>query len=1298
MKRGWKYTLITIGSLVGLVLLMLAFTQTSLFRNWLKDQIVNRAGKRLNGQLSIEGLEGNLFSHIQLKGILVQAKGDTVLYIPMLSLDLSPSRLLHKELRIDSITIDAPYTKMVQATDSSWNVSDLVRNDSLAPSDTIKRTDTSGFRIELNDFILRDGSVRLTPLDSSVRAFVSKIGLRFTAAYSDTAQQLDLKNLSFSLENPPFNLEKLSLTASRRGSKITLGSLVVKTARNQMGGQGTYVASDSAVSSGNLASKPFDFSELNAFIPSLALYGNPTFEVETELERDSLAVRLGIIEAPQRIDLRLDVAGVSKTLSAATRDQARYYANVKLTKFDPASWLGDSTLAYQASGTVTVAGSGILPNTADFRLTADLTDLRALGRSIGTLTGSMSYTKGNLDGELKAVGDFGNLNSTFAAQDITNAQEFRATVEASHLNLAPLMQDDSLKSDLNLTAQVQGSGFDTTRLTGSGTVAVSPSRMFNTTLDTAFARGSFTANSYQIDTFHIATPIGRADAAGKGAIGGSNEFKFWAQLKNLEPLKGMIKADSLAGNGTLSGTAKGTFDSLQVSGDLEFHKLQYNAFGVDQLKGELSALKRKDDVVGSARFSALRLGTVGMMLDSVNVSSKFTRKTADVTMDAMYRPGIDGHIETKINFDSTSTIAIPNLALNFKDQHWKGGSPQTRITMQGDDYRVDSLRLTSPFDSGGGVQSMSVDGLFSMTGTENLNLTLDRLDLNKLTTPFGLSSMIGGRLTGDVELTGTASAPVMVGKMTIDSGQVNQFSYRALHSDFNYGAEKLTWNLSLVPLTGDSLSIDGFVPITLSLATGEGKLHRDRPLEVTAKSTGLPLAVIQASGQPIKQVQGFITADLNVSNTIESPTASGSVGLRDGKVSVPKYGIEYSDILTSLSIQDATLTLDTLQAKRDQGYLTGSGSLQFEKSLLTGTIKTLQFDFIANRFYALHHKDYQIQISGNPNLTGSGRQQVFGGNITILRSSFFLPALMEQAAAAQAAADRSMPLLVKATLNPDTLADSSSAAQARAQLALDTSQSDWYKNLRGQFKITIPRNTWLRSPDMNLEIGEGDIDLVKNGPDFEIFGPLKILRGQYNLYGKRFTILQGNLMFQGGREYNPEISMQAQYVFRTADREKRTLKLDVSGKAFSPVLAFTLDDNAIEERDAIAYVMYGRSMDELTSGQQSSAGAAQGELAKGAAANMLSNQLSQTLGGKLGLDVVDISSQGSLASATVTVGKYLTNDLFMSYQRSLGQSQDQNAAAQIVTLEYELSKHFFLQLIQGDEKSSGFDFIYKYQH
>jgi translocation and assembly module TamB len=1298
MKRWLKYTGIGVGSVVLVLGLLLALTQTSFFRSWLKDLVVSRVNRHLNGQLSIKNIDGNLFTSVQVTDILVTTLHDTVLFVPRLKIDLSPSRLLHMELKVDSITIESPYAKLIQAPDSTWNIARLVRTDSLTQPTVTKKGGKSHFRIVLDDFILRGGSVALVVLDTTLPKAVTQIGMRFTAQYGDSAQQLELKGLSFSLDKPQFRLEQLSLNATRSGNKITLGNLVLKTARNQVGGQGTYVAADSAVSSGHLKSRPFDFSELRVFMPALYLSGNPSFEIETQLERDSLTVKLGVLESPQRIDLGLHVANVSKALNVTTHNQVRYYLDVALTNFSLAHWLGDTTLDYQANGTVKLSGIGLTAKDADISVTTDLSDLRALGRPVGRLTGTAHYAAGNLDGQFDALGEFGDLKSTFSVADVFESQKFSTDLEASHLDLAPLMHNDSLRSDLNFRALVQGTSLDKEHLTGNAQVNLSASTVANMRIDTAVVRGTFSAKEYRMDTLYAASEFGSINAAGQGTVGGINNLTFRLQLLSLTPARQLLKADSLAGDGTLSGTASGTLDSLLIIGDLELHKLQYNTFGIETVSGHISALSHNDILKGTAQLSAHRAGTSAFRMDSVAISTDFNAKNADVKIDGFYQKGIFAHIEGQITLDSVLSVMIPAIDLGFNERHWRGGSLDSRVTSRGDEYRAENLTLSSPLDSSGGVQTLSLAGLYRMTGDEDVTLKVDRFDLATVTSTFGVPADIGGRLSLDAHLGGTATSPTLSARISIDSGLVNRFSYRALCATINYENEKLTWSSSLFPYQGDSLSVIGFVPLNLSLTKAGDLLFRDRPLNVKVKTTGFPLSIIQASGEPFKQVDGFITADMSITNTINSPEVSGSFGLRNGKVSLPKYGIEYSDLLMNLSVHDATLTLDTLQAKRDQGSLTGSGVLQFEGSLLSGTIKTTQCDFLANSFYVIHHKDYQVQVSGDAHLTGNGLEPKFAGNITVIRSSVFLPAIMEEAAQAQAAANKSMPLLVKAALTPEGLADTVGSPIVRKSPPVDTTESAWYTNLRGQFKVKIPRNTWLRSPDMNLEIGEGDIDLVKNGPDFEIFGPLKILRGQYNLYGKHFTILQGSLLFQGGPEYNPEVSMQAQYIFRSIDREKRTLKLDVSGKAFKPVVQFTLDDNALEERDAIAYIMYGRSMDELTSGQKSDAGVAQADLAKGAAANLLSNQLSETLGSKLGLDVIDINSQGSLAAATMTVGKYLTNDLFMSYRRSIGQTPGQNAEMGNVTLEYELNKYLFLQLLQGDESTSGFDFIFKFQH
>jgi translocation and assembly module TamB len=234
---------------------------------------------------------------------------------------------------------------------------------------------------------------------------------------------------------------------------------------------------------------------------------------------------------------------------------------------------------------------------------------------------------------------------------------------------------------------------------------------------------------------------------------------------------------------------------------------------------------------------------------------------------------------------------------------------------------------------------------------------------------------------------------------------------------------------------------------------------------------------------------------------------------------------------------------------------------------------------------------------------------------------------------------------------------------------------------------------------MRAEIG-GELEVVKEGEEFEVFGSIRVFRGNYDLYGKRFTIEQGTLTFNGGAEVNPTLEIDAVYVFRTPSREKKQLMLAITGEALTPVLEFSLDGAQISEGDALSYIIFGRNLSQLTSGQRSAMaadGRSKEDVARGAITNLFAGRLSEALGSRLNLDVIEIDAQSDWKSASFVVGKYLTNDLFVSYQRGIGTTRDQDELVpEIVTLEYELSRYIYLQLVAADARNSGFDVIVKY--
>jgi translocation and assembly module TamB len=58
------------------------------------------------------------------------------------------------------------------------------------------------------------------------------------------------------------------------------------------------------------------------------------------------------------------------------------------------------------------------------------------------------------------------------------------------------------------------------------------------------------------------------------------------------------------------------------------------------------------------------------------------------------------------------------------------------------------------------------------------------------------------------------------------------------------------------------------------------------------------------------------------------------------------------------------------------------------------------------------------------------------------------------------------------------------------------------------------------------------------------------------------------------------------------------------------------------------------------------------------------------------------------------VGKYITNDLFVSYEQRFGETDEKDISKYEVKLEYELFRFLFFQL-NNSSSDSGFDVIIK---
>ncbi|HKJ80145.1 MAG TPA: translocation/assembly module TamB domain-containing protein, partial [Prolixibacteraceae bacterium] len=344
-------------------------------------------------------------------------------------------------------------------------------------------------------------------------------------------------------------------------------------------------------------------------------------------------------------------------------------------------------------------------------------------------------------------------------------------------------------------------------------------------------------------------------------------------------------------------------------------------------------------------------------------------------------------------------------------------------------------------------------------------------------------------------------------------------------------------------------------------------------------------------------------------------------------------------------------------------------------------------------FNLVNHNQFNIQLSGNANLGGEKGNVVYGGDLKIPQAEIYLPAIMAMTGKMNTP-EMPKPILVRHAERMDISIDSI-GIETFEMPNPDSVQFNYFDDLQGQLRLRIPKNTWVKNQDMRIEIS-GELELIKNQEFFELFGSVEVVRGQYDLLGKTFVIDDGAITFQGGEEMLPRLNIEATYSFRNAERAEQELTVKIMGTAESPEIEFLLDGSAISEGDALSYIIFGKSMDALTMSEQQNVDDAGGSsLAGRAAASVISSQITDFLGDRLNVDYIEVKSDGSFDNASVVVGKYITNDLFVSYEQRFGEVDEKDLAKYEVKLEYELFRFLFFEL-NNSSNDSGFDVIVKF--
>src|SRR5262245_11934713 len=207
----------------------------------------------------------------------------------------------------------------------------------------------------------------------------------------------------------------------------------------------------------------------------------------------------------------------------------------------------------------------------------------------------------------------------------------------------------------------------------------------------------------------------------------------------------------------------------------------------------------------------------------------------------------------------------------------------------------------------------------------------------------------------------------------------------------------------------------------------------------------------------------------------------------------------------------------------------------------------------------------------------------------------------------------------------------------------------------------------------------------KSWESFVLSGTVETVRGFASFYSGRFTLERGRVTFTGSPEINPVLD-----VVVTRSVSDYVVSINVSGRAKSPQLTLSSTPD-LPQADIVTLLVVGKTSDRLTESERSRLSSRAQQIV----GNVAAGELEQLLAKPLGLDTLDIQTGDRLGSGKVSVGRYITQDIFLSYEHQSGAERSGVERGNRVGVEYSINRHLKVKGSSSDTGDSALDILWR---
>jgi translocation and assembly module TamB len=403
--------------------------------------------------------------------------------------------------------------------------------------------------------------------------------------------------------------------------------------------------------------------------------------------------------------------------------------------------------------------------------------------------------------------------------------------------------------------------------------------------------------------------------------------------------------------------------------------------------------------------------------------------------------------------------------------------------------------------------------------------------------------------------------------------------------------------------------------------------------------TALPLFVPE-----IDRSAGRLDAQLTMGGTLGQPLFNGEFEVTDGRFEFYRTNFILADAQLAGRFEGDELSFKG-GGTTSGGSVTLDGRFRWPGGVMNGAMR-LEGD----RLLVADTPEYRIVASPDLTVTAGTNGYVVTGQVDI----------------------------PSALIAPKDLTASVSASRDERIVGLDTEDDapSTLERVRSQIDVVLGDDVRVDSHGLKATLGGAVTVLTRPSDVARGQGAINVVSGEYQAFGQDVRITRGRLSYDNTPLSQPTLDLVAE---RRIEDEDVTVAVNVRGQLDSPFISIT-STPAMSSNEALSYLLTGRSVNTLQSGEVQALDSAAQSLAIGGGGLLLGG-----IGNRLGLDEVFLEQSG-MDDTAVVLGKYLSPRLFVSYGISIAE------AINTIKLRYTLNEKWSVKAEAGLDQSADLEY------